>query len=378
MPHPIFLTIFVTASRCPSYTRCEERRSGAMVCFQTERRRLFLNDLQDNMTDFNYELPPSLIAQRPAIKRTDSRLMVVGPETQTDMFFRDVVELVEPSDVLVVNDTKVIKARIAGTKDTGGAIELLVERINEPTIALCHARASKPLKAGRSIHVDDKTLEVLGRGEELYEIQFPIDVFDFLEQHGHVPLPPYIGRADDADDEERYQTVYGLTPGAIAAPTAGMHFDLALLEAIRERGVEIVPVTLHVGAGTFQPIRGDGMNQHRMHAERYRISPHSRQAIEQCRGRVIAVGTTVVRALESASRTGNDCGETRLFIRPGFRFQRVDALITNFHLPRSTLLMLVSAFIGTSRMRQVYAAAVERGYRFYSYGDAMFCERANV
>ena len=338
----------------------------------------FLNDLQDTMTDFNYELPPSLIAQRPAIQRTDSRLMVVGPETQRDMFFRDVVKLVEPSDVLVVNDTKVIKARIAGIKDTGGAVELLIERIKEPTIALCHARASKPLKAGRAIHVDDKTLEVLGRGEELYEIQFPIDVFDFLEQHGHVPLPPYIGRADDADDEERYQTVYGVTPGAIAAPTAGMHFDLALLEAIRERGVEIVPVTLHVGAGTFQPIRGDGMNHHQMHAERYRISPRSRQAIEQCRGRVIAVGTTVVRALESASRTGNDCGETRLFIRPGFRFQRVDALITNFHLPRSTLLMLVSAFIGISRMRQVYAAAVERGYRFYSYGDAMFCERTNV
>ena len=335
-------------------------------------------DPQDNLADFDYDLPPSLIAQRPAPKRTGSRLMVVGTEKPRDLFFRDIVKFIEPTDVLVVNNTKVIKARLDGFKDTGGAVEVLVERVDEPNVALCHARASKPLKAGRVVHVEDQTLEVLGRGDELYRIRFPTDVFVFLERYGHVPLPPYIGRADDPDDEERYQTVYRSVPGAVAAPTAGLHFDEALLGAIRERGTEIVPVTLHVGAGTFQPVRAEAMNQHLLHAERYRISPVSRRVIDQRRGRVIAVGTTVVRALESAARTGNDCGETRLFIRPGFRFGSVDALITNFHLPRSTLLMLVSAFIGNSRMRQAYSAAIERGYRFYSYGDAMFCERADV
>ncbi len=330
------------------------------------------------MADFDYDLPPSLIAQRPAPKRTGSRLMVVGTEKQRDLFFRDVVKFIGPTDVLVINNTKVIKARLGGFKDTGGAVEVLVERVDEPNVALCHVRASKPLKAGRVVHIEDQTLEVLSRGDELYRIRFPIDVFVFLERYGHVPLPPYIDRADDPDDEERYQTVYRSVPGAVAAPTAGLHFDEALLGAIRERGTAIVPVTLHVGAGTFQPVRVDAMNQHFLHAERYRISPASRRVIDQCRGRVIAVGTTVVRALESAARTGNDCGETRLFIRPGFRFGSVDALITNFHLPRSTLLMLVSAFIGNSRMRQAYSAAIERGYRFYSYGDAMFCERADV
>lgn len=304
--------------------------------------------------------------------------MVVGREVQRHWFFRDVVKLIEPTDVLVVNNTKVVKARLNGFKDTGGAVEVLVERIDEPNVALCHVRASKPLKAGRGVHIEDQNLEVLSRGGDLYKIQFPVDVLDFLERYGHVPLPPYISRADDPDDEERYQTVYRSVPGAVAAPTAGLHFDNALLDAIRERGTEIVPVTLHVGAGTFQPVRVEEMNQHVIHAERYRISPASRRVIDHCRGRLIAVGTTVVRALESAARTGNDCGETRLFIRPGFRFGSVDALITNFHLPRSTLLMLVSAFIGSSRMRQVYAEAIERGYRFYSYGDAMFCEHSDV
>ncbi|MEC8868639.1 MAG: tRNA preQ1(34) S-adenosylmethionine ribosyltransferase-isomerase QueA [Pseudomonadota bacterium] len=335
-------------------------------------------DAQNDLSDFDYELPPTLIAQKPVSKRTDSRLMVVDGDVEQDWFFRDFIKLIEPTDVLVVNDTKVVKARLHGLKDTGGAVEILVERIDEPTIAYCHVRASKPLKVGRLVHIDDQNLEVLSRGDELSRILFPIDVLDFLERYGHVPLPPYIGRAAEPDDEQRYQTVYRRVPGAVAAPTAGLHFDDALLEAIRMRGTKIVPVTLHVGAGTFQPVRVEDANQHFMHAERYRIPPSSRREIDHCQGRVIAVGTTVVRALESAARTGNDCGETRLFIRPGFRFDCVDALITNFHLPRSTLLMLVSAFIGNARMRQVYAAAVERGYRFYSYGDAMFCERADV
>lgn len=335
-------------------------------------------DTQNDLSDFDYELPSTLIAQRPVSKRPDSRLMVVDCDLERDWFFRDIVKLIEPTDVLVVNDTKVVKARLHGLKDTGGAVEILVERIDEPTIAYCLVRASKPLRVGRLVHIDDQNLEVLGRGDELSRIRFPIDVLDFLERYGHVPLPPYISRAVEPDDEQRYQTVYRRVPGAVAAPTAGLHFDDALLEAIRTRGTKIVPVTLHVGAGTFQPVRVEDANQHFMHAERYRIPPSSRREIDHCQGRVIAVGTTVVRALESAARTGNDCGETRLFIRPGFRFDCVDALITNFHLPRSTLLMLVSAFIGNSRMRQVYAAAVERGYRFYSYGDAMFCERADV
>jgi len=335
-------------------------------------------DTQNDLSDFDYELPSTLIAQRPVSKRTDSRLMVVDCDLERDWFFRDIVKLIEPTDVLVVNDTKVVKARLHGLKDTGGAVEILVERIDEPTIAYCLVRASKPLRVGRLVHIDDQNLEVLGRGDELSRIRFPIDVLDFLERYGHVPLPPYISRAVEPDDEQRYQTVYRRVPGAVAAPTAGLHFDDALLEAIRTRGTKIVPVTLHVGAGTFQPVRVEDANQHFMHAERYRIPPSSRREIDHCQGRVIAVGTTVVRALESAARTGNDCGETRLFIRPGFRVDCVDALITNFHLPRSTLLMLVSAFIGNSRMRQVYAAAVERGYRFYSYGDAMFCERADV
>ena len=335
-------------------------------------------DTQNDLSDFDYELPSTLIAQRPVSKRTDSRLMVVDCDLERDWFFRDIVKLIEPTDVLVVNDTKVVKARLHGLKDTGGAVEILVERIDEPTIAYCHVRASKPLKVGRLVHIDDQNLEVLSRGDELSRIRFPIDVLDFLERYGHVPLPPYIDRAVEPDDEQRYQTVYRRVPGAVAAPTAGLHFDDELLEAIRTRGTKIVPVTLHVGAGTFQPVRVEDANQHFMHAERYRIPPSSRREIDHCQGRVIAVGTTVVRALESAARTGNDCGETRLFIRPGFRFDCVDALITNFHLPRSTLLMLVSAFIGNARMRQVYAAAVERGYRFYSYGDAMFCERADV
>ncbi|MEE3279868.1 MAG: tRNA preQ1(34) S-adenosylmethionine ribosyltransferase-isomerase QueA [Pseudomonadota bacterium] len=336
-----------------------------------------MNDLND-LSDFDYELPPTLVAQRPASKRTDSRLMVVDYDAERDWFFRDFIKLIEPTDVLVVNDTKVVKARLHGLKDSGGAVEVLVDRIDEPTVAYCHVRASKPLKAGRIVHIEDKKLEVLSREDELYRILFPVNVFDFLERYGRVPLPPYIGRAAEPDDEDRYQTVYRKVPGAVAAPTAGLHFDDALLDDIRARGTKIVPVTLHVGAGTFQPVRVEDANQHFMHAERYIIPPSSRRELDRCRGRVIAVGTTVVRALESAAQTGNDGGETRLFIRPGFRFDCVDALITNFHLPRSTLLMLVSAFIGNARMRQVYTAAVERGYRFYSYGDAMFCERVDV
>lgn len=296
--------------------------------------------------------------------------------------FQQFPDLLKPGDLLVVNDTRVIKARLVGHKDSGGQAEVLIERIVDETKALCQVRVSKALKPGRRIRVGDAELEVLGRSGDFYRLGFPSDVLAFLEDRGETPLPPYIQRGAEPVDAHRYQTVYGKRPGAVAAPTAGLHFTEDLLEQVRGRGVDIAEVTLHVGAGTFQPVRVDDVSQHRMHAERYEINGSAARALSECRargGRVIAVGTTVVRTLESAVGEGGDVqagqGETDLFITPGFRFRAVDALLTNFHLPQSTLLMLVCAFAGHERVMAAYAEAVSAGYRFFSYGDACFMER---
>ena len=327
-------------------------------------------------SDFRFELPKSLIAQRPLPSRTESRLLVLAGGSIRHERFDALVGLLEPGDLLVVNDSRVIKARLAACKDSGGRAEVLVERMEDAHRALCQVRASQSLKAGRALTVAGRRIEVVGRRGEFYLLDFNAPVAEFLDAHGQVPLPPYIERAAEAVDEDRYQTVYAAEPGAVAAPTAGLHFDAQLLEALDAKGIPLARITLHVGAGTFQPVREDDLSRHRMHTERYAIPAASRRAIDGCEGRVVAVGTTVVRALESAAATGADVGETRMFIAPGFTFRVVDALVTNFHLPESTLLMLVSAFAGVEPVRRAYRAAVERSYRFFSYGDAMFCEPA--
>ena len=289
--------------------------------------------------------------------------------------FDDLPDLLGPDDLLIVNDSRVIKARLLAQKDSGGRAEVLVERILEANRALCQVRVSKPLKPNRCLYRDGHRIDVVGRDGEFYLLDFNAPVAEYLDAHGDVPLPPYVERSPDSEDEARYQTVYATVPGAVAAPTAGLHFDEGVLDRLRAGGVGVAPVTLHVGAGTFQPVREDELSRHRMHAEHYSIPKATRRAIDECDGRVVAVGTTVVRTLESAAATGDDCGETRLFITPGYRFRVVDALVTNFHLPESTLLMLVSAFAGVEPVRQAYEEAVQRRYRFFSYGDAMFCER---
>ena len=336
--------------------------------------------------DFDYELPQDLIAQHPAAERAASRLLHVDGKTgaMEDRSFRDIVELVDAKDVLVFNDTKVIKARLHGRKDTGGEVEILVERILDPSRALAHVRASKPPRAGRQIVLArGGIVEVLGREGELFELLF-LDgpVLDVLDAWGEVPLPPYIEHAPEAEDEKRYQTVYARAPGAVAAPTAGLHFDAAILDALRAKGVALASLTLHVGAGTFQPVRVDEVSRHVMHSEWYSVPQETVDAISAAKlrgGRVVGVGTTTLRALESAAAAGEltaGTAETQLFIVPGYRFRVVERLLTNFHLPRSTLLMLVSAFAGTENIRRAYAHAVKQRYRFFSYGDAMLLERA--
>ncbi|MYJ76091.1 MAG: tRNA preQ1(34) S-adenosylmethionine ribosyltransferase-isomerase QueA [Gammaproteobacteria bacterium] len=325
--------------------------------------------------DFRFDLPESLIAQRPLDERGASRLLVLAGESIRHGRFDDLLDLISPDDLLVVNDSRVIKARLIARKDSGGRAEVLVERIADTNRALCQVRVSKPLKPDRALYQNGHRIDVVARDGEFYLLDFNTPVAEYLDAHGHVPLPPYIERPPDAADEDRYQTVYAAVPGAVAAPTAGLHFDDDLLQRLQANGVGVVSVTLHVGAGTFQPVREDDLSRHRMHAERYAIPRATRRAIDACNGRVIAVGTTVVRTLESAAATGQDCGETRLFITPGYRFRAVDALVTNFHLPESTLLMLVSAFAGVEPVRRAYAEAVKLRYRFFSYGDAMFCVR---
>jgi S-adenosylmethionine:tRNA ribosyltransferase-isomerase len=342
------------------------------------------------LSDFDYDLPPELIAQHPATERTASRLLHVDGASGAieDFLFPDIVSLLNAGDLLVVNDTRVIKARLHARKDSGGEAEILVERVLDSDRILAQVRSSKPLKAGRRIQVGSVEAEVIARQGEFFELRFLPSprpspkaeggtVFEILEAHGEVPLPPYITHAPQPEDEARYQTVYARLPGAVAAPTAGMHFDDVLLAKIRARGVEIASVTLHVGAGTFQPVRVDDIARHVMHSEWYNVPEATVEAIARARAgkrRVIAVGTTALRALESAAAGGEvraGIGETRLFIVPGYRFRVVEGLVTNFHLPKSTLLMLVSAFAGTETIQRAYAHAVSRRYRFFSYGDAM-------
>ena len=342
------------------------------------------------LSDFDYELPPELIAQHPAATRTGSRLMHVDGATGAieDLAFTDIVRLLGANDLLVVNDTRVIKARLHGRKDSGGEVEVLVERVLDQERVLAQVRASKPPKAGRRLLLAGGQVEaeVLGRREEFFELRFAGEgsVLDLLSLHGETPLPPYITHAPGADDESRYQTVYAKVPGAVAAPTAGLHFDDALLGELRARGVSVAKLTLHVGAGTFQPVRHDDPAKHVMHGEWYSVPAETVRSIEAAKlagGRVVAVGTTALRALESAAIEGGlaaRTAETRLFVIPGFRFRVVDRLVTNFHLPRSTLLMLVSAFAGTENIRQAYRHALEQRYRFFSYGDAMLLDRGQT
>lgn len=341
------------------------------------------NDL--TVEDFDYDLPPELIAQHPPAERTASRLLRVTPHDLQDLMFNRLPELLSPQDVLVFNNTRVIKARLHGAKATGGQIEVLVERVLNEHEVLAHVRASKSPKPGTRLRLADAfEAETLGRDDDLFHLRFDPakTVFEWLERYGHVPLPPYIEHPDSEEDAQRYQTVYAAQPGAVAAPTAGLHFDEAMLDNLRAKGVELAFVTLHVGAGTFQPVRVQRVAEHKMHREWYEIPQVTVDAIHRARsrgGKVVAIGTTSLRALESAAADGElraGTGETTLFITPGYRFHVVERLLTNFHLPRSTLLMLVSAFAGMERIRDAYAHAVAQRYRFFSYGDAMFLDRA--
>jgi S-adenosylmethionine:tRNA ribosyltransferase-isomerase len=340
------------------------------------------------LDDFDYELPPELIAQHPPDIRGAGRLMHVDAPAGTlaDGWFRDLPEHLRAGDVVVMNDTRVIPARLFGEKSTGGRVEVLVERILGPHEALTQLRASKPPGPGSRLVLEpDLEVEVLGRVGEFWHLRFAsgTPLLELLDRHGRLPLPPYIERAAGADDAARYQTVYAKRPGAVAAPTAGLHFDEAMLERVRATGARIVTLTLHVGAGTFQPVRVDDISQHQMHSEWYDIPQEVVDAVAGARrqgGRVLAVGTTSLRALESAAMDNGmlqaGSAETRLFVTPGHRFRVVDRLFTNFHLPKSTLLMLVSAFGGIDLLRRAYAQAIAQRYRFFSYGDAMLIERA--
>jgi S-adenosylmethionine:tRNA ribosyltransferase-isomerase len=331
--------------------------------------------------DFHYDLPAELIAQAPPERRGAGRLLVIDGAAGTlrDLRFADLPSLLAPGDLLVLNDTRVVAARLHGRKTTGGAVELLLERVLDGRRFLAMTRASKPFRPGAAIELPGgATAMVIGRAEDMVELELDRDVVAYFEAHGEVPLPPYIARAAGAGDRERYQTVYARDPGSVAAPTAGLHFDAAMLDRLDAAGVRTTWLTLHVGAGTFQPVRADNLDEHRMHFERVRVPAEAVAAIDATRrrgGRVVAVGTTVVRSLESAARPGTLApfeGETDLFIRPGFRFRVVDAMLTNFHLPESTLLMLVSAFAGRERVLDAYRHAVAERYRFFSYGDACF------
>jgi S-adenosylmethionine:tRNA ribosyltransferase-isomerase len=335
------------------------------------------------VADFDFDLPPELIAQFPPAVRGGSRLLHVDAAGRlADREFRDLPTLLRADDLLVMNDTRVIKARLFGQKDSGGRVELLVERVTDEHEALAFIRASHAPKPGSTIRLtDDVVVDVLAREDDLTRLRFPRPVLEVLEQLGRLPLPPYIEHTPTADDEARYQTVYANEPGAVAAPTAGLHFDDAMLDALKTAGIRTARVTLHVGAGTFQPVRVDNIAEHRMHSERYTIPQSTVDAITETRtrgGRVVAVGTTSLRALEAAAQSGPlhaGASETSIFITPGYRFKIVDALVTNFHLPKSTLLMLVSAFAGVDAIRAAYAHAIRERYRFFSYGDAMFLER---
>jgi S-adenosylmethionine:tRNA ribosyltransferase-isomerase len=344
--------------------------------------RVFRSACPLKKSDFHYDLPQELIAQQPLPERSASRLLVVPPAPQPfdDRHVRDLPELLQPGDLLVFNDTRVIPARLYGQKASGGRVEILIERLLPGNEARAQIGASKSPKPGSRIALDaGGEAEVLARDEGFYHLRFEVDgaLDDWLQHAGRLPLPPYIEREAGAEDSARYQTVFAREAGAVAAPTAGLHFDEALLDALRTRGIQLGHVTLHVGAGTFQPVRVDDLSQHRMHSEWLNVGAELVGKVRATRergGRVIAVGTTVVRALESALRDGElrpFAGETSIFILPGYRIRSVDALLTNFHLPESTLLMLVSAFAGKERIFAAYEHAIRERYRFFSYGDAM-------
>ena len=331
------------------------------------------------LEDFHYDLPPAQIAQYPTPERTASRLLTVTDGPSEHGAFADIVRKFRPGDLLVLNNTKVVNARLFATKDSGGRAEILFERLLNEHEALCQVRVSKPLRDGRILRVGRVMITSKGRRGQFYQLHHEQPWLALMEEQGHVPLPPYIERHDEGEDLQRYQTVYGEVPGAVAAPTAGLHFSAELLAQLQAAGVELAQITLHVGAGTFQPIRGELQN-HKMHREVYRITDAAAVQINAAKAegrRVIAIGTTVVRTLESAAQSSNaqvaaGSSETQLFIKPGFQFQIVDALVTNFHLPSSTLLMLVCAFSGYQSVMTAYREAVKCGYRFFSYGDAMW------
>jgi len=331
--------------------------------------------------DFSYELPTELIAQHPPAERTGSRLLHLHTASGAieDKRFVDFVGLLRPNDLLVLNDTRVIPARVHGLKPTGGQVEILLERILGGRRILAHVHASKPLRPEAPVALPGgATATFVARREDLFELELSTDPLEYFNEHGAMPLPPYIERSAEADDASRYQTVFAREPGAVAAPTAGLHFDAATLQRCRDAGAHIEYVTLHVGAGTFQPVRVDDVSRHQMHAEHLIVTEAVCAAVRRAReqgGRVIAIGTTVVRSLEAAASSGElqpFSGDTRLFITPGYRFKVVNALLTNFHLPESTLLMLVCAFGGYEPVMRAYRHAVEQRYRFFSYGDAMF------
>ncbi len=346
------------------------------------------------LSDFDFDLPPELIAQVALPERSASRLLevdnTVSPARLTDRRFAELPECIAPGDLLVFNDTKVLKARFLGQKASGGKIEVLVERLTGERTALAQIRASKSPQPGTTIRLADAFDVTVGeRVEPFYTLHFPDDCLTLIEQFGRLPLPPYIEHDPDSTDETRYQTVFAQNPGAVAAPTAGLHFDDALLARLDARGVERATLTLHVGAGTFQPVRVENIAEHKMHSEWYHLpqSLADKIAVTRARGnRVIAVGTTSMRALEAAARDAEAAGrplgaastETDIFITPGYRFRVVDRLVTNFHLPKSTLLMLVSAFAGVDTIREAYRHAIEQRYRFFSYGDAMLLTRRDA
>ena len=339
-------------------------------------------------SDFDFDLPPQLIAQHPAATRSASRLLDGTGAAPADRRFADLPGLLREGDLLVLNDTQVVKARLFGEKPSGGKLELLVERVLADGTVAAHMRASKKPPVGARLRMAGGTeqggfeAELLGRWPQadgaLFHLRFSGDAYALMAAHGHVPLPPYITHADGAEDEARYQTVFAARPGAVAAPTASLHFDEAVLQALAARGVQRAFVTLHVGAGTFQPVKTERLSEHQMHAERYDVPAATQEAIAACRargGRVVAAGTTSVRSLEAWAATGQARGDTRIFITPGFRFQVADMLLTNFHLPRSTLMMLVSAFAGHTHVMALYRHAIAQRYRFFSYGDAMLRAR---
>ena len=337
------------------------------------------------LSDFNYELPPDLIAQHPLANRTDSRLLEVRADgvkhvQLLDRQFKDILNLLQPGDLLIFNDTKVIPARLHGKKETGGIVELLIERISGEKKAWVQIRASKVPKTGSIVYIHNHAgetfqVEMIGYDGRFYEVRFPDNVFSLLERFGELPLPPYIEHQPDSEDARRYQTVVAKNPGAVAAPTAGLHFDEAILQKLKGLGINQAAVTLHVGAGTFTPVREEDLSKHKMHYEWYSIPKETLETIEVTKkngGRVIAVGTTSMRALESEAATGQSSGETNLFITPGYQFKTVDCLLTNFHLPKSTLLMLVSAFAGVENIRAAYQHAIHQKYRFFSTGMRCF------